>query len=166
MPAMNDATRNPRDPADNAGQDPSKSGSQLGLLFKQVRDAMWARMEHELSVAGHELTFSQYVALKRLAEGEASATELARATELNPGAITRLLDRLEEKGFTQRIADTEDRRALRVTLTATGQLMWADIHRCGLRVRARALEGMSDEEQQRLLRQLAQVRDNLNREDV
>jgi DNA-binding MarR family transcriptional regulator len=53
-----------------------------------------------------------------------------------------------------------------VTLTDSGRLMWADIHRCGLRVRARALEGMSDEEQQRLLRQLAQVRDNLNREDV
>ena len=53
-----------------------------------------------------------------------------------------------------------------MTLTDSGRRMWADIHRCGLRVRARALEGMSDEEQQRLLRQLAQVRDNLNREDV
>ncbi|GAA4799951.1 MarR family transcriptional regulator [Lysobacter hankyongensis] len=166
MHVMNDATKPPKDAADSLGQDPSRSGSQLGLLFKQVRDAMWARMAHELSLAGHELTFSQYIALKRLSEGEASATELARATELNPGAITRLLDRLEEKGFTQRIADPEDRRALRVTLTEAGRLIWADIHRCGLRVRACALEGMSDEEQQRLLRQLAQVRDNLNREDV
>lgn len=165
---MNDSIENSPPPADGPDQPHpgNASGSQLGLLFKQVRDAMWARMAHELSLAGHELTFSQYIALKRLSEGEASATELARATELNPGAITRLLDRLEEKGFTQRIADPEDRRALRVTLTDSGRLMWADIHRCGLRVRARALEGMSDEEQQRLLRQLAQVRDNLNREDV
>ena len=53
-----------------------------------------------------------------------------------------------------------------VPSTDSGRRMWADIHRCGLRVRARALEGMSEEEQQRLLRQLAQVRDNLNREDV
>lgn len=167
MFAMNDSIQNSKPPADGPDQPHpgNASGSQLGLLFKQVRDAMWARMAHELSLAGHELTFSQYIALKRLSEGEASATELARATELNPGAITRLLDRLEEKGFTQRIADTEDRRALRVTLTESGRLMWADIHRCGLRVRARALEGMSDEEQQRLLRQLAQVRDNLNRGD-
>ena len=163
---MNNAIETLQNTTDSPGADPSKSGSQLGLLFKQVRDAMWARMEHELSVAGHELTFSQYIALKRVAEGEASPTELARATELNPGAITRLLDRLEEKGFTRRIADPDDRRALRVTFTETGRLMWADVHRCGLRVRARALEGMSDEEQQRLLRQLAQVRDNLNREDV
>ena len=142
-----------------------QSGSQLGLLFRQVRDAMWARMERELAAAGHELTFSQYITLKRLAEGEARASELAQAADLNPGAMTRLLDRLEQKGFTTRVADLEDRRALRVALTESGIRMWADIHQCGLRVRQRALEHMSAEEQDALLRMLAQVRENLTRED-
>ena len=64
-----------------------------------------------------------------------------------------------------RVADLEDRRALRVALTESGIRMWADIHQCGLRVRQRALENMSADEQDALLRMLAQVRENLNRED-
>ena len=44
------------------------SGSTLGLLFRQVRDAMWARMERELALAGHALTFSQYIVIKTLAD--------------------------------------------------------------------------------------------------
>ncbi|MEQ1511301.1 MAG: MarR family transcriptional regulator [Lysobacteraceae bacterium] len=141
------------------------SGSQLGLLFRQLRDAMWERMSRELAIAGHELTFSQYIALKRLSEGDASASELARAADLNPGAITRLLDRLEEKHLTARIPDPDDRRALRVALTETGTRMWADIHQCGLRVRERALEHMGPDEQATLFRLLAKVRENLTRED-
>lgn len=142
-----------------------QSGSQLGLLFRQVRDAMWARMERELTQAGHDLNFSQYITLKRLAEGEAGASELARVADLNPSAMTRLLDRLEERGFTTRIDDPGDRRAVRVALTETGRAMWADIHQCGLRVRERALRGLSDSEQETLLRLLGQVRDNLGGED-
>jgi len=143
----------------------SEAGTQLGLLFRQVRDAMWARMERELASAGHELTFSQFVTLKRLAHGEASASELARKAELNPGAMTRLLDRLEERGLTVRVADPADRRALLVSLTEAGWAMWADIDQCGARVRARAFEGLSDAEQDALVRLLQQVRDNLTRED-
>lgn len=143
----------------------SEAGTQLGLLFRQVRDAMWARMERELASAGHELTFSQFVTLKRLAHGEASASELARKAELNPGAMTRLLDRLEERGLTVRVADPADRRALLVSLTEAGWAMWADIDQCGARVRARAFKGLSDAEQDALVRLLQQVRDNLTRED-
>lgn len=126
---------------------------------------MWQRMAQELAEAGYDLTFSQYITLKRLSEGEASASELARAADLNPGAMTRLLDRLEEKGFSARVADPEDRRALRVALTASGHAMWVDVHQCGLRVRERAMRGMSPDDQAALLRMLVQVRENLTRED-
>src|SRR3546814_20846782 len=72
------------------------SGASLGLLFRQLRDAMWARMKLELANLGHDLTFSQYVTLKKLATGTAGVTDLARAAEVNPGAMTRLL-RSEER---------------------------------------------------------------------
>ena len=45
----------------------SCSGSTLGLLFRQARDAMWARMEVELARCGHELNFSQFITIKTLA---------------------------------------------------------------------------------------------------
>lgn len=138
------------------------SGSTLGLLFRQVRDAMWARMEHELADAGHELTFSQYIALKKLSDGPHGVTDLARAAELNPGAMTRLLDKLEARGLVARVADPADRRALNINLTEAGASMWQDVNQCGQRVRERAMQGMSDSEREQLTRLLAQVRDNLS----
>ena len=135
--------------------------STLGLLFRQCRDAMWARMEQELAAAGHELTFSQYVTLKKLAEGTASASDLARAAELNPGAMTRLLDKLEARGFVTRLADPADRRALHIQLTEAGRSMWNEVNHCGQRVRESAMAGMNDADRAQLTRLLEQVRDNL-----
>ena len=137
------------------------SGSTLGLLFRQVRVAMWAQMERELAAAGHELTFSQYITLKNLSDGSAGVTDLARAAELNPGAMTRLLDRLEARGYVARVADPSDRRALNILLTDAGVAIWQDIAKCGQRVREQALSGMSDDERNSLMRLLEQVRDNL-----
>ena len=138
------------------------SGSTPGLLFRQVRDAMWARMERELAGLGHDLTFSQYITLKKLADGTAGVTDLARAAELNPGAMTRLLDKLEAKGYIARVADPSDRRALNIHLTDVGLSMWQDVNQCGQRVLERAMTGMSQGERTQLTRLLEQVRDNLS----
>ena len=137
------------------------TASSLGILFRQVRDAMWARMADELVRQGHELTFSQYITLKKLAHGVASGNELARAADLNPGAMTRLLDRLAEKGLVERRTAPGDRRAIEVELTAEGERIWGEVNRCGERVRARAMHGMSADERAELTRLLQLVRDNL-----
>jgi len=140
---------------------PVCNGSSLGLLFRQVRDAMWAQMERELAAAGHPLNFTQFITIKTLAAGTASATELARAADLHPGAMTRLLDKLEGMGVLERVADPSDRRALHVHLTPAGVAIWKDINECAARVRARAVADMSETEQAELTRLLLQVRDNL-----
>ena len=75
------------------------------------------------------------------------------------------MDKLEERGFIERIADPVDRRALRVRQTVRGREIWSDIHQCGLRVRQLALQGLSEAEQDTLLRLLDQVRGNLSDED-
>jgi DNA-binding MarR family transcriptional regulator len=144
---------------------PPCTGSSLGLLFRQLRDGMWAQMERELVRAGHELTFSQFVTLKTLARGIASVTDLARAAELNPGAMTRLLDRLEAKGLVSRVADPADRRALHIHLTDAGLAIWREIDQCGQRVHDRAFGDMPQSDRDTLLRLLEQVRDNLSTEE-
>jgi DNA-binding MarR family transcriptional regulator len=144
---------------------PPCTGSSLGLLFRQLRDGMWAQMERELVQVGHDLTFSQFVTIKKLAGGIASVTDLARAAELNPGAMTRLLDRLEAKGLVERVADPEDRRALHIHLTDAGVAIWRDIDQCGQRVHDRAFGDMAQADRDRLLRLLERVRDNLSTED-
>lgn len=137
------------------------SGSALGLLFRQVRDAMWARMARELAAAGHDLTFSQFITIKKLADGTASVTDLARAADLNPGAMTRLLDKLEARDLLVRVADPGDRRALHIHLTDAGRQLWGDVDQCGRRVREQALHGMDDATRTLLTSLLEQVRDNL-----
>jgi DNA-binding MarR family transcriptional regulator len=137
------------------------TASALGILLRQTRDAMWARMAVELDKLGHDLTFSQYITLKKLAGGNASVTDLARAAELNPGAMTRLLDRLEARNLIVRVPDPTDRRALDIRLTEAGTIIWQDINQCGMRVRELAMEGMDDAERQQLTDLLVRVRDNL-----
>lgn len=138
------------------------TASSLGILLRQVRDALWARMALELSQRGHDLTFSQYITLKKLAGGTCGVTDLARAADLNPGAMTRLLDRLVEKGLVVRNADASDRRALNIEFTDAGQAIWNDVHECGQRVLEIAMEGMTAAERDQLQRLLVQVRDNLS----
>ena len=137
-------------------------GSTMALLLREIRAAFWTQMEAELRAAGHELNFSQYITLKQLAEGTASVTDLATAAQLNPGAMTRLLDKLEQRGIVARVADPTDRRALRIHLTDAGVAIWNDINHCGQRVRERATHGMSDADRDTLTRLLTRVRDNLS----
>jgi len=142
--------------------DLSACGSSLGLLFRQVRDALRDAMERELAANGHDLTLSQYITLKKLHYGTASASELAQAAELNPGAMTRLLDRLEAMGLVQREAHPSDRRALRIVLTARGESIWPELETCADRVRERALAELDDKQRTELVRMLEHVHANLS----
>jgi len=140
------------------------NNSTLGLLFKQVRDAMWIAMDRELANSGLDFTFSQYITLKKLAMGVASVTELARHAELNPGAMTRLLDQLEARGLIRRTNDPNDRRALHIQLTHAGLAVRDQMEQLGDGVRRRAVNGLTDAEQSELTRLLEHVRDNLTTE--
>lgn len=134
----------------------------MGLLFRQVRDAMWAEMAREMALAGHDLTYSQFMTIKHLAlDHTVGVTDLARHAQLNPGAMTRLLDRLEARGLIERVADPSDRRALNILLTEAGQVIWRDIEHCGQRVRDRAMQGMDEGQREQLFRLLNQVLQNL-----
>jgi DNA-binding MarR family transcriptional regulator len=54
-----------------------------------------------------------------------TAGELAVAVGLSPGAVTTVLDRLEERGFVTRTRDPEDRRRVTVKLTPdANRLAW------------------------------------------
>jgi DNA-binding MarR family transcriptional regulator len=141
------------------------NGSSLGLLFRQVRDAMWARLETELAAIGHEVNFSQFITLKTLAKGPAGVGELARSAQLHPGAMTRLLDKLAERGLVARESVAGDRRAVQIALTDAGRAMWDEIAPSAQRVLDRATKNFTDAEREQLLRMVAQVRDNLAAED-
>jgi DNA-binding MarR family transcriptional regulator len=60
--------------------------------------------------------------------GAMTAGELAEASELTTGAVTRLLDRLERVGYARRVRDTGDRRRVLVELTELANRRAAELY--------------------------------------
>lgn len=106
----------------NSVQTPSDRSFQLCRLIGRVRAEFVNSLEHEMARQGVELNFTQFLALKLLGhEQPMTPVELARALHYNPGALTRLLDKLEQRDYLRRVPDPVDRRALRLELTAGGR---------------------------------------------
>src|ERR671934_2512898 len=62
-------------------------------------------------------------AVKRSSNGRPRMSELAEWLTLSRGGITKLVDRLEEAGYIQRVPCAEDRRSLQAELTTAGERM-------------------------------------------
>ncbi len=68
-----------------------------------------------------ELTLVQVRALRKLAKKPQSLGQLGSALALAPPSMTRLVDRLEERGLIERRRDDEDRRKVVATVTDEGR---------------------------------------------
>ncbi len=92
----------------------------VGYLMKRVLMAIAQAADKRLEPQG--ITHAQWGPLYMLRTARASTVaELARELQTDPGSMTRLLDRLEAKGFCRRLRSTDDRRVVRIELTAEGQ---------------------------------------------
>jgi DNA-binding MarR family transcriptional regulator len=95
-------------------------GDTAGLL-RVMRLAAFLERELAASCAVKPGQFQVLAALRRRDPLPLTATELARAAILTSGAMTAVLDRLEEQGLIRREIDAEDRRARRITITEKGR---------------------------------------------
>jgi DNA-binding MarR family transcriptional regulator len=68
-----------------------------------------------------ELTLAQVRVLRRLAKEPQSLGQLGNDLGLAPPSMTRLVDRLEERGLIARRRDDDDRRKVVATLTDAGR---------------------------------------------
>ena len=130
----------------------------IGVMLAAVRTEIVRAMEAELAAKGLELRYTQFLILKRLsALGPMTAGELARAVELDGGAMTRQLDHLERKGYLRRRPHEQDRRALRIELTDDGRALTQELMNCNDRVLKAAQRSLNKTEQQQLRDYLARV---------
>ena len=94
----------------------------LGYVLARARKTYILALEQEL--APHDINSSQWAVILNLADGHAgTAGELCKVMRYNPGAMTRLLDRLEEKGFIRRTRTEADRRTIQLELTPAGKAL-------------------------------------------
>lgn len=95
----------------------------FGFLINALRARMMAVMDRELASLG--ITSAQWAILVQVGDTPGcTAAALCRKVHYDTGSMTRMLDRLEEKGLIQRTRSTHDRRAAYLELTDAGR----DIH--------------------------------------
>jgi len=74
-----------------------------------------------------QLTLAQVRALRKLAKQPRSLGQLGAELALAPPSVTRLVDRLEERGLIERRRDDDDRRKVLANLTAEGRRLVGEI---------------------------------------
>jgi DNA-binding MarR family transcriptional regulator len=138
---------------------PHTKAAVLGIL--RAADAMRRRLASLLEPYG--LTTQQFNVLRILrgaqSDGLCTLAVAGRMIEQAPG-ITRLLDRLEAKGLVARERSTEDRRQVRVRISAAGLKLLARLEQPVGDLDRAAMAGLSRESQE----QLAALLDGVHRE--
>ncbi|WP_051229092.1 MarR family transcriptional regulator [Paludibacterium yongneupense] len=137
---------------------------QLGLGYRvnQLRSLLVDAIEQELSPLG--LTAAQWMVIVGLGDAPgraASPAQFARKLSYDAGAMTRLLDRLEKKGFVARAPDSCDRRMVVLTLTERGQQIYPLVVAALQRVESRLSAGFSTDDVATFSRLLEQAMLNL-----
>lgn len=82
------------------------------------------RLDREHRISARE--FDVLINLDNAPDRRLRMTELANAAMLSSGGLTRLVGRLEERGFVRRDQDTVDARAFHAKLTDTGRVLLAE----------------------------------------
>jgi DNA-binding MarR family transcriptional regulator/GNAT superfamily N-acetyltransferase len=80
-----------------------------------------------------------------------TATELARALDLDPGYLSRVLRNFEKRGLIRKTASAKDGRQSHLTLTARGKSSFVPIDTRSQRASAAMLEHLTPAEQNRLI---------------
>jgi DNA-binding MarR family transcriptional regulator len=131
--------------------EPAPTTPRYGILrlVNRVRVELIDALDRELSA--FDISAPQLFVLASVANGEAdSASSLCKTISYDPGAMTRMIDRLQQKGLVRRVPHPEDRRAINLELTVAGKALFPQLMAAKERVQARLFRGFSDEDVRRL----------------
>jgi DNA-binding MarR family transcriptional regulator len=124
-----------------------------------ARASLLNTLDAELERFG--LNSTHFLVLKHLGAGAArTAADLCRLNRYDTGAMTRILDRLEEKGLVRRERGREDRRVVFLRLAPAGRALLPRLLAIGTRVVDAHLAGFSANEIEALKGYLHRMIDN------
>jgi DNA-binding MarR family transcriptional regulator len=124
---------------------PAEAGLSVGQLMSSARASLLNTLDAELERFG--LNGTHFLVLKHLGEGAArTAADLCRLNRYDTGAMTRIVDRLEEKGLVRRERGREDRRVVFLRLAPAGRALLPRLMAVGTRVVEAHLAGFSAHE--------------------
>jgi DNA-binding MarR family transcriptional regulator len=140
----------------------------VGHLLHRVRTEMLAAVDRAMAadaqLVAMEVTSAQFIVLATLSMGEVkSASDLCKHISYDAGAMTRMIDRLEEKGLLKRSRCPNDRRLVNLELTEKGSQALPQMRRVAMGVLNRFLEGFSKAEARQLEGFLLRMLENIPR---
>lgn len=119
----NQAGRGDEQEATSRNRPPQPSGlrDHLGYWLRRLSDEV--HISFERTLAARQVTVAQWTVLRAAYAGLTTPAEVADYLALDPGAVTRLVDRLVAKGLLLRATDPQDRRLARLHLTEQGRAL-------------------------------------------
>jgi DNA-binding MarR family transcriptional regulator len=128
----------------------------VGYLMKRVLSSVLSQADERL--ASLDLTHAQWLPLFKLSVNDCNTVAgLARELDLDPGAMTRSLDRLEAKGLVRRERSTEDRRVVNLVLTDDGRQVASQVPPVMAEVLNQHLKGFTEDEWKQLIALLTRM---------
>lgn len=133
------------------------TGYWLRRVYLAISEALQRRLDP------HGVTVAQWPVLSSLYSGKSQTpAELAAHIGLNRSAITRLLDRLEKKGFVERQSSAHDGRSYSIRLTESGRGIVPKLAELSQAVNAQFLSGLSPGEKSRFEETLHRMLENVD----
>jgi len=131
----------------------------IGYLVKKLAVCLQRHVDTRMVNLG--LTDSQWKPLLMLSSGKGdTASALAREMNVDAGAVSRMIDRLEAKGMIQRVGCKDDRRVARLELTEQGRVVTAAIPAVLAEVLNHHLRGFTQDEAGQIKSQLRRMLEN------
>jgi len=133
--------------------------SSLGALISRVRITLYERLDQAL--LPFDLSTPQYIVIVLLANDIASkSSDICRTLAHDPGAMTRVLDRLEVKKLVRRMPDPSDRRAFKLELTSEGRVLYPKVIAVAVGMINELLEGFTKTEVRQMESFLMRILEN------
>jgi len=117
----------------------------IGFHLNKARNGLLMEMDSALRPL--DINGQQMGILLALTRGMAATPfEISKLLGIDSGLMTRMLDKLEEKGLLERSRSINDRRVVNLTLTSKGRMVSAEIPAIAPEVLNHRLKGFSQEE--------------------
>ena len=98
----------------------------VGFQITRLRAALFAAVDREVAPWG--ISAAQGTILIYIAHGRGNrAADIARDYSYDTGSMTRMIDRLVNKGLLRRVRDATDRRSVLLELTARGAKLTGEL---------------------------------------
>lgn len=128
----------------------------VGYWLRRLSDEVHTAFERQL--ATRDLTVAQWSVLVTVYHGHATTTTAAaKFIGIDPGAVSRLVDRLSAKGLMTRSPDPASRRRVQLELTARGRALVPSLIGIADRNDATFFEALTPKERAALLSALKRL---------